>query len=115
MGRILWEQGKLEETIATYKKTLAIRPDSAESYINLGFAFWEQGKIEETIESYKAALSINTHNDEAYWYPFAVASAIKSSIKVAFDCDITSAAAFLSYADCIFNPINTCDAPFPLS
>jgi Flp pilus assembly protein TadD len=36
MGNALQEQGKLEEAIEAYNKALAIKPDYAEAYNNMG-------------------------------------------------------------------------------
>ena len=38
MGNALKEQGKLEEAIEAYNKALAIKPDYAEAYNNMGIA-----------------------------------------------------------------------------
>ena len=51
MGNALKEQGKLEEAIEAYNKALAIKPDYAEAYNNMGIALKEQGKLEEAIEA----------------------------------------------------------------
>ena len=49
-----------------YNKALAIKPEYAEAYINLGSALKEQGKLEEAIEAYNKALAIKPDNAEAY-------------------------------------------------
>ena len=58
MGNALQEQGKLEEAIEAYNKALAIKPDYAEAYYNMGIALQEQGKLEEAIEAYNKSLAI---------------------------------------------------------
>ena len=39
----------LEEAITAYRKSLSLKPDFAESYINLGNILRDQGKIGEAI------------------------------------------------------------------
>ena len=57
MGNALKDQGKLEEAIEAYNKALAIKPDYAEAYNNMGIALKDQGKLEEAIEAYNKALA----------------------------------------------------------
>ena len=66
MGITLQEQGKLEEAIEAYNKALAIKPDYAEAYNNMGNALKEQGKLEEAIEAYNKALAIKPDYAEAH-------------------------------------------------
>ena len=58
MGMALQEQGKLEEAIEAQNKALAIKPDYAEAYNNMGNAFKDQDKLEEAIEAYRKALAV---------------------------------------------------------
>ena len=67
MGFTLQEQGKLEEAIEAYNKALAIKPDYAQAYYNLGNALHEQGKLEEAIEAYNKALAIKPDYAQAYY------------------------------------------------
>ena len=52
--------------IEAYNKALAIKPDYAEAYNNMGDALKEQGKLEEAIEAYNKALAIKPDYAEAY-------------------------------------------------
>ena len=65
MGIALPRANKLEEAIEAYKKALAIKPDYADAYNNMGNALQEQGKLEEAIEAYRKALSIKPDYAEA--------------------------------------------------
>ncbi|MDA9813374.1 tetratricopeptide repeat protein, partial [Planktomarina temperata] len=62
----LKDQGKLDEAIEAYKKALAIKPDYADAYNNMGNALKDQGKLEEAIEAYNKALAIKPDYAEAY-------------------------------------------------
>jgi len=66
IGEAWQELGKLEEAIEAYTKALAIKPDYAEAYSNMGAALADQGKPEEAIEVYNKALAIKPDYAEAY-------------------------------------------------
>ncbi|MDB0018269.1 tetratricopeptide repeat protein [Planktomarina temperata] len=62
-----WQKlGKLEEAIEAYNKALAIKPDFAAAYSNMGVALKDQGKLEEAIEAYNKALAIKPDYAEAH-------------------------------------------------
>ena len=48
------------------QQSLAIKPDYAEAYSNMGIALKDQGKLEEAIEAYNKALAIKPDYAEAY-------------------------------------------------
>jgi len=50
--------GKFDAAIEAYNKALAIKPDYADAYYNMGNALQEQGKLEEAIEAYNKVLAI---------------------------------------------------------
>ena len=58
----LQEQGKLEEAIEAYNKALAIKPDYAEVYSNIGNILKEQGELEAAVEAYNKSLAIKPHD-----------------------------------------------------
>jgi tetratricopeptide (TPR) repeat protein len=58
MGIALKEQGKLEEAIVACNKAIAIKPDHAGAYYNMGNTLQEQGKMKESIEAYEKAIAI---------------------------------------------------------
>ena len=58
--------GRLEQAVANYEKALAIKPDYAEAYNNMGSALKDKGESDAAIESYKKALKIKPDYAEAY-------------------------------------------------
>ena len=66
MGITLRKQGKLDEAIDAFSKALAITPDYADVYNNIGLTLHEQDKLEEAIEAYNKAIAIKPDNAEAY-------------------------------------------------
>jgi len=58
--------GQLDTSIESYKKALALKPDHANAYYNMGNALKERGKLEEAIEAYNKALVFNPDYADAY-------------------------------------------------
>ena len=50
--------GRLDEAAAVYCSILALQPDSAEVYNNLGIIRWDQGKLDEAVRRYEQALAL---------------------------------------------------------
>ena len=67
MGNTLKEQSKLKEAIVAYNKALAVKPDYAEAYNNMGIALQDQGKLEEAIVAYNKALAVKPDYAGAYY------------------------------------------------
>ena len=65
-GAALKDLGQLNQSIEACNKALAIKPDYADAYYNLGNVLKEQGKLEEAIEAYNKALAIKPDYAEAY-------------------------------------------------
>ena len=57
---------KLNEAIEAFNKALAIKPDYAEAYSNMGNVLQEQGKLEEAIEAFNKALAIKPDYAEGH-------------------------------------------------
>ena len=55
-----------DAAIEAYNKALAIKPDYAEAFYNMGVILQEQGKLEETVEAYNKALAIKPDYADAY-------------------------------------------------
>ncbi|RZO49765.1 MAG: sulfotransferase family protein [Candidatus Pelagibacterales bacterium] len=67
MGIILYEQKEVEKALEFYKKGIAIDPDFAEIYNNLGLLYANNNLGADKAESYyKKSLSINSKNPETY-------------------------------------------------
>ena len=61
-GIDLYEQDKIEQSIATFKKAISISPDFYEAYYNLARIQEASGKYQDAINSYEALLKIQ-HDD----------------------------------------------------
>jgi tetratricopeptide (TPR) repeat protein len=66
MGASAAQIGQLGQAVLAFKRVLAIKPDSAEAYNNMGNALKEQDELEEAIKSYINALAIKPDYAEAY-------------------------------------------------
>ena len=58
LGVAAAKTGQIDLAINAFKRVIAIKPDYAEAYYNMGFVLKGQGKLEEAIEAYKKALSL---------------------------------------------------------
>jgi predicted O-linked N-acetylglucosamine transferase (SPINDLY family) len=58
--------GKLQESLASYRDALAIRPNYAKAHNNLGNALQGIGKVEEGVASYRRALALKPDYAEAH-------------------------------------------------
>ena len=59
------EQGQMEESVACYKKSIAINPNFAQAYNNLGNVFQGIGQYDEACSHYQKAIQINPEYFEA--------------------------------------------------
>ena len=66
MGDCPEDQSKPEEAIEAYTKALAIKPDYAEAYNNMGNALKDHGKLDAAIEAFNKALSFKSVCSEAH-------------------------------------------------
>ena len=53
------DQGKLDEAVAQYQRALALKPDFAEAYLNMGATLKELGQLADVEASYKRVLDID--------------------------------------------------------
>jgi tetratricopeptide (TPR) repeat protein len=54
-GLTLSRQGLWNEAIAAYKESLRVNPNSAETYLNLGFVYYELGYDREAHDAFERA------------------------------------------------------------
>jgi tetratricopeptide (TPR) repeat protein len=57
----------LDEAVEAYKTTIALKPDFAEAYSNMGVALRNQGKLDEAIEAYRKAISLRPNDADTYF------------------------------------------------
>jgi tetratricopeptide (TPR) repeat protein len=58
LDRVLCFQKKLNEAVAAYKKAIALKPDFADVYSNLGNALKLQMKLGEACAAYRKAIAL---------------------------------------------------------
>jgi tetratricopeptide (TPR) repeat protein len=66
LGIIAFKLNRHDIAIEQFQKAIAIKPDFADTYFNLGNVLKEQGKLEEAVASYQNALSYNSQHAKAY-------------------------------------------------
>ncbi len=66
MGNTLKELGRLDETEASYRQAIALKPDYAEAHYNLGVTLKELGRLDEAEASYKKAIALKPDHAEAH-------------------------------------------------
>ena len=54
-GVTLSRSGRWKDAIAAYKESLKLNPDSAQTYLNLGFVYYELGYDREAQEAFEKA------------------------------------------------------------
>ena len=67
MGASAAQIGHLDQAILSFKRVLAVKPDSADAYYNIGKVLKQQGKLEEAILAYNNALAIKPDYAAAYY------------------------------------------------
>jgi len=59
MGNTFVREGRLDEAIYEFRKSIEINPDFGEAYTNLGFALEQNGLADDALQNYRTALSLN--------------------------------------------------------
>ncbi len=65
-GASLYDEGKIEEAIGTFKEVLEIDTEETEALYNLGNAYADKGLFDEAIAVYKTAVAIDPEFVDAY-------------------------------------------------
>jgi tetratricopeptide (TPR) repeat protein len=65
LGILLKNQGRIEEAMEQYHKTIQINPNHYEALNNLGNVLAAKGRLDEAIENYRQAIQINPNYREA--------------------------------------------------
>lgn len=58
LAGVYYEQGKLDQAIATYREALVHEPNFPEAYNNLGNALREAGRADEAIQCYTLCIQL---------------------------------------------------------
>jgi tetratricopeptide (TPR) repeat protein len=66
LGVIAHQGGKSDIAVELIRKAIAIKPDYAEAYCNLGNALKELDQLEETEKSYRRSIELNPHFAHAH-------------------------------------------------
>jgi tetratricopeptide (TPR) repeat protein len=67
LGIALFDQGKIDEAISSYKRTLTINPQHEKAHFSLGYAYLKKGMLDESIPEFKRALTRNPNYPEAHY------------------------------------------------
>jgi len=63
LGLILFNQGKVDESIALYRQSIELKPDDDVAYNGMGAALLKQGKAEDAIKYFQKAVELNPDYD----------------------------------------------------
>jgi protein O-mannosyl-transferase len=66
LGMALANEGKIDQAIDMYRKTLAVAPEYPSAYNNLAIVYAEQGRYDEAVPLFKAAIRLTPNNISFY-------------------------------------------------
>ena len=98
IGAVSEGLGKLNEAIEAYERAIAIEPENAEAFFNMGNAIKKQGKLGDAIQAYKTALFIKPDIPEAY-YNMGIALQQQGKLEEAIEAFKQALAIKRDYAD----------------
>ena len=67
MGVAFKDQGKLDEAIEAYRKSISLNPDYAEAYSNMGVLLHYQDKFDEAVDAYNKSISLKPDFAKAHY------------------------------------------------
>ena len=59
LGRVLIDNDKSDQAIATYQKLISLKPDDDDAYAGLGRAYAHTGDIDSAAEAYRKSIALN--------------------------------------------------------
>ena len=83
LGNVLNDDGQFNSAVAHFQKALALKPDYAEAFNNLGVAHFYQGQINEALASYDSAIALQPDFADAHWNR-ALANLLAGRLKEGF-------------------------------
>lgn len=66
MGNVWFQQGRFDDAIEQYQRSITLKPHYSEAHNNLGVALSRRGKFDDAIAEYQRALVASPLNDEAH-------------------------------------------------
>ena len=66
LGSALYDQGRVDEAIADFRKALDLFPNYADAHLDLGVALAQKGRLHEAVAHYQAALAIRPGFEDAH-------------------------------------------------
>jgi tetratricopeptide (TPR) repeat protein len=84
LGNCLYNEGRIEEAMEHYHKTIQINPNSPEALTSLGVALTAKGRLDEAIENHYKAIQINPNSSDAL-YNLGIALAAKGRFDEAIE------------------------------
>jgi tetratricopeptide (TPR) repeat protein len=67
LGQAVYDQGRLNEALAHYQKTVQINPNQPFVHLLLGVIFLETGRVDDSLAHLKTALEINPNDGDAHY------------------------------------------------
>ena len=67
LGKVYYDQGRINEAIAQYRKAIELNPSEFRAYYNLGVAHEHQNRLDEAARAYKQSIQNNPRFADAYF------------------------------------------------